>query len=515
MPEEVKPVLPGRFTVDHIAGIMVGDLPIAKTNLQELEITKAINDHARIKIVAMIDDGEKPQWQRVTGLDITIKITTIDGKNLFFGIATHYAVGELVDKKGSRSVVTVEGASMTHQLDIFLKKRSFMDKGLTYKEVFERVLADYGVAIHHHLIPKELKTGQFFLQYNETDWTFLRRLASRCQTWLIPDAASEKISFALGLFDTEFRGDITLYDPHFWVRRETVDATGPDGRRGSADNVCNIYYEVRSVDGYLLELGEKLQVGSRPLMVWQAKLCFEQGRFVTYYLMVDQGKNATTLWNDELVGLALAGTVMKAERDTIEIDLQIDKDYRANEKMDKGGQAEARKESCRFTYSTIYSAEENTGLYWMPELNDTVFLYFPTNNEQDAYVFGSVRRGAKIEDKNNKWQKALKIGDPNVRYFRTGGKEIMFSPEEIRITVEGKGSDNKDFKYYVTLHDERGIEIYSTKDVNVFAKRDINLNSEAGAIAIQAGGKINLACQESSIIMNGDTHIKGKTIRTN
>ncbi|HPT68129.1 MAG TPA: hypothetical protein PLI94_08865 [Bacillota bacterium] len=99
MPEEVKPVLPGRFTVDHIAGIMVGDLPIAKTNLQELEITKAINDHARIKIVAMIDDGEKPQWQRVTGLDITIKITTIDGKNLFFGIATHYAVGELVDKK--------------------------------------------------------------------------------------------------------------------------------------------------------------------------------------------------------------------------------------------------------------------------------------------------------------------------------------------------------------------------------------------------------------------------------
>jgi len=183
--------------------------------------------------------------------------------------------------------------------------------------------------------------------------------------------------------------------------------------------------------------------------------------------------------------------------------------------MDKGGQAEARKESCRFTYSTIYSAEENTGLYWMPELNDTVFLYFPTNNEQDAYVFGSVRRGAKIEDKNNKWQKALKIGDPNVRYFRTGGKEIMFSPEEIRITVEGKGSDNKDFKYYVTLHDERGIEIYSTKDVNVFAKRDINLNSEAGTIAIQAGGKINLACQESSIIMNGDTHIKGKTIRTN
>ena len=109
-------------------------------------------------------------------------------------------------------------------------------------------------------------------------------------------------------------------------------------------------------------VGEKLQVGSRPGNP-AGKTLFEQGRFVTYYLMVDQGKNATTLWNDELVGLALAGTVMKAERDTIEIDLQIDKDYRANEKMDKGGQAEARKESCRFTYSTIYSAEENTGLY--------------------------------------------------------------------------------------------------------------------------------------------------------
>lgn len=43
------------------------------------------------------------------------------------------------------------------------------------------------------------KLGQFTLQYQETDWKFLKRLASRFQTGLVPDPIAAKPSLTVGL----------------------------------------------------------------------------------------------------------------------------------------------------------------------------------------------------------------------------------------------------------------------------------------------------------------------------
>ena len=43
-----------------------------------------------------------------------------------------------------------------------------------------------------------------------------------------------------------------------------------------------------------------------------------------------------------------------------------------------------------FPYSTVYSSPDGTGWYCMPEVGDAIRLYFPDNEEKNAYAISSV-----------------------------------------------------------------------------------------------------------------------------
>jgi hypothetical protein len=93
----------------------------------------------------------------------------------------------------------------------------------------------------------------------------------------------------------------------------------------------------------------------------------------------------------------------------------------------------------------------------MPELDDTVFAYFPSKEEGDGVTLNSVRTKGLSGDK---------ISDHKIKYFRTiDGKELKFSPEEILITC--------------------------TDD------------------------EINLTCKSSNIKMDGDILVQGKEVKNN
>ena len=57
----------------------------------------------------------------------------------------------------------------------------------------------------------------------------------------------------------------------------------------------------------------------------------------------------------------------------------------------------------------------------MPEIDDTVYIYFPTKEESEGVGTSSLRIGDKGTDK---------VNEPSIKYFRTiDGKEIKFAPE--------------------------------------------------------------------------------------
>lgn len=45
-----------------------------------------------------------------------------------------------------------------------------------------------------------------------------------------------------------------------------------------------------------------------------------------------------------------------------------------------------------FPYSTIYASEDNTGWYCMPEIGDSIRIYFPSKKEEEGIAISSVAR---------------------------------------------------------------------------------------------------------------------------
>ena len=205
-----------------------------------------------------------------------------------------------------------------------------------------------------------------------------------------------------------------------------------------------------------------------------------------YLLTQEKGMSQNLILNENVKGASVEGKVIDIKEDNLRVHLEID------EKQDK-------EEAYWFPYSTYYTTEGQTGWYCMPELDDYVKLYFPTNKEEEGVIINSIRRKTVGGDF---------ITDPDVKYFRTKfGKELMFNKDEIMIT-------GKDEEVLIRLVAEEGIEIYSNKDIKI--KADKGLFIESGKnINISAGSTISVVCKDSQIEMNGETTIKGSKVKTN
>ena len=75
------------------------------------------------------------------------------------------------------------------------------------------------------------------------------------------------------------------------------------------------------------------------------------------------------LYQEGMIGLSLKGRVLEAVQDTVKVQLEIDVEQTKKE------------EAYPFPYTTMYTAEGNSGWYCMPEVDDTVMIYFPTREE--------------------------------------------------------------------------------------------------------------------------------------
>ena len=168
-----------------------------------------------------------------------------------------------------------------------------------------------------------------------------------------------------------------------------------------------------------------------------------------YTLTTKKGLSQNTLYNNQLIGLSLQGKVIDVSRDNVRVHLEID-------------DGQNKDESWWFHYSSVYTAEGNSGWYCMPELNDHVRIYFSDNKEENGMAISSVRKNSRAGGNN-------KVDNPDVKCFRTkSGKELMFSPEEILITAS-------DGDVFIRLSESDGIEIYSSGASENYVSRGYHL----------------------------------------
>jgi len=460
--------------------------PFELVGIQELSLTKKMNEHARLRFTGIVPEEARDTYVEMTEARSAIEVNQLN----HLGVPSPLFKGVILDVKVSsvRGIyyIEVEAASSTHQLDIKKKNRSYQDKEMTYKALFKLLNPVYPGLDVIDEATKGAKLEKFTLQYYETDWEFLKRLASRFNTGLVPAATFDKPKFHFGVPAGSAKGK--LEDYHYTTRKKLADYLlyTENGNEGMGEHDF-LYYEVES--DKVLQIGDHVTFNKQTLYIYEAYTTMKDGLLKHYYtLSTKNGMKKSELFNTDISGLSLEGKVLEVAKDHIKVHLTID------DKQDKG-------KAHWFLYSTGYTAEGHSGWYCMPEINDFVHIYFPSHREEEGIASTSIRKNLDTTATN-------KLDDPSTKYYRTAfGKEIKLSPTEILITAQ-------DGDIFIRLNEANGIEIYSKKEIKLISEADITVNASK-KILMSAEEEISLQCKESKITMNGSVQIFGKEVKAN
>ncbi|WP_409369941.1 hypothetical protein [Lysinibacillus sp. 38-6] len=460
--------------------------PFDLVSIQDLTIVKKMNEHATLRFTGIVPEESRDTYVLMTEVRTAIEVNQLSD----LGVSTPLFKGVILDVKVNsvRGIyyIEVEAASSTYQLDIKKKSCSFQDKDMTYSALFKRLDPFYpGLDIIDEAT-KGRELEKFTLQYLETDWQFLKRLASRFNTGLVPAVTFDKPKFHFGVPAGRAKGK--LEDYHYTTRKKLADylVYTENGNDGMEEHDF-LYYEVET--DQVMDIGDYVTFNNQTLYIYEANTIMKDGLLKhCYTLSTKNGMNQSEIFNSAISGLSLEGKVLEVAKDHIKVHLAID------DKQDK-------EKAHWFLYATGYTAEGHSGWYCMPEINDFVHVYFPSQREEEGIASTSIRKNLDTTATN-------KLDDPSTKYYRTAfGKEIKLSPTEILITAQ-------DGDIYIRLNEESGIEIYSKKEIKLISEADITVNASKN-ILLSAEEEISLQCKESKILMNGSVQIFGKEVKAN
>ena len=196
---------------------------------------------------------------------------------------------EIKEERGYR-IADIQAVSGTILLDQKKSNRVFQKKVQTYMGIASTVTADteHSACI---LPGSDMRTGGTLIQYQETDWRFLKRMASQLGLPLVPDTSYYYPRFYLGLPEGEKRelGEIISCDLCFDGRYYAVSGKCLVDRE---DFIC---YDV--VTRTSLSLGDRVTYEGRELHVSQKKTELAGGEVIFTYRLA--GNSYTWVpWED-------------------------------------------------------------------------------------------------------------------------------------------------------------------------------------------------------------------------
>ena len=439
--------------------------PVELSPILTCEIGEKVNQHARATVSGFVKGEDHVLLSQLYHKEFTIRLGLEDGSEryLFRGIAEEAEIRE----EGGVKRLTVKAASHTAKLDIEKNLRVFQDTEKTCQMVTDYIISRYKEKIGVIYEPKARETvrQELIVQYRETDWAFLKRLAAKLGLVLVADHHNAYPCFYFGLPDRDWidLGDHLDYEVSY-----------PGHRKEDAG------YEVQY--GELLDLCAKVRFLGRRLRIYQKRILLSGGALTcSYTLRREEGFRQEPYENEGLIGCSLTGKVRSVEHDVVRIGMDCEDIRGSNSKA--------------YPYATVYSSPDGTGWYCMPEERDTVRLYFPDADADDAYVASAVHLGV-VDDKRR---------DPEKKSIRTiHDKEVRFTPDQICITNH-KGM-------WILLDDEKGIQIKSKKQIALTATDGISLTS-GGPILVEGEDGIILKEKENSLLIRDGIRQNGMDIQ--
>jgi len=461
-----------------------GDILIAPYKFQKitkLKITREVNEHAKLYISGIIDEENADKYVETADADTNIALSVKDDKNsvthVFQGVVTNIQVNVNRDVR----TLEIEALSRTFLMDISKKSRTFQNESSGYKDVFNIVNTGYKSIQMLDKITNGTKIDKFIVQYKETDWEFIKRLASHFNVPVVPECQLEDIRYSIG--SSGCCKTYKLDEFNYSIKKELQEYKLKSGNGVNGLNDVNlISYEV--ITNQIMYLHNLVNFKGRSLYIYKSEMELVNGVISNKYVLRDaKGIKIRKIYNNKIVGISLEGNILDTKNDVVKINLKIDGG------QNKGG-------SRWFPYSTVYSSPDGTGWYCMPEVGDAIRLYFPDNEEKNAYAISSVN----LQSSDSK-----KRSDPSVKSLGTKyGKEVVMKPGAVEIIGNGN--------LLMRLTDDGGIEVKSDKKIVLDAKEDIEITG-GGKVSIQGSSGVDLTQAGANVKIQDNVTMSGGKVK--
>ena len=402
-----------------------------------LEIDSRIGEHTIGKIKYMASPNQLSLYDALIDKkgDKTIVVTgrsniSDEAGNATDKIFLNGVISKLRIKETKAGALAVElvCSSKSILLDRIPRYRSFQDPTLTYTDIAQEVNKNYNDGETLVNVGEDMKeVPRMTIQYNETDWEYLKRIASYTGQPLMANSNKVLVGFFKNMpaqtpnltysyFGKETEEERTYYRVE---GTEVYSVSTPIKlkirNRVSGEEVENDYYVIESRiynEGNTLKceykLGKQTDYFVDPIPHEKIRGAVIEARTVhiarTDENKSNHGRNDGS--SDNLEGRTIGAKplnkyIEKAENSQNE---NVKERVKVSDiavmtlnltegllKLGENGQSFEDKYAGKsyFPYVTPYS-QSNTGFTPAPEVNDRVALYFPNGNETHAIVLGAV-----------------------------------------------------------------------------------------------------------------------------
>ncbi len=441
--------------------------PLEFLAILEIEMKEEINQHGYLRITGYISDEAEEEYLHQLRDDLWEKVELAgrDGERaiLFWGLVREFMIEQGNDQR-KLTLILQSGSCLMEEKRHF---RSWQTKGISYERIVEEVCRGYPQSgiIFSSTLKEEIE--ELILQNEETDWDFLRRMASRKNRFL---AAESRLPGCKIFYDMPAGKEISFSAQNKYSLRKELG----EYRRKKKDGLPwlieddSLIYEIESRENQ--RIGDYVVMRGNKLYLYKIEGSYQGGEmYYRYQFKYDAGLSIPQIWNQKSAGCSFRAQVIKVKEDKVQIALL----------EDENGKQEI---NLWYPYATVYSTPDGTGWYCMPEIGDEVRLTIPGKEEKEAYVTSSVHLDTDSEERKNPEEKVFKTRQQ---------KEIRFTPDSIVIT---NNQGNR-----IELRDQEGIQIVSSGSLLLEAAKDIIISSDEGSLLAAGASTVKLKQKGTSI----------------
>lgn len=476
--------------------------PYELMKILDIKIENKPNEHGYLFLKCLIDEKinfdyaikasandkicvyEAPEDENISYNENSVNINIVDErvcKVLFKGI---------VENINTRNVdgvyyVEIQALTISSQLDIEEKSRSFQNVNMTYDDLINEILSEYLGYGFKQFVGNGQPIGKPLFQYRETDWSFFKRVASELKSDIYCDIMEIKNIFSFGRPQEHayILKDSISYKA--WKNLKRFYQASGSGKYNDTDY---FYYEVKIRDK--LEICSQIYFKQKELYIRDYEAYVDRGELIyNYKICRKDGVWQERIYNKYLKGAAIEGKVLAVQGEMVKLHLDIDKN-------------QSEDEATWFYYAPI------TGniLYSMPLVGESAMLYFTNETTENPMVTSCVRKNRATCDR---------LYDTANRYFETEyGKVIEMLPDALNI--KSGSEENLSIKF----EDETGVTIKSPSGLSLNAGGEVvistpnNVNINATSQILMKKGKTSNVSLESEINISGGATISNGSDRT-